>query len=570
MKRLSHFKLTKGLKLLFTVGVTSLLYSSLLDYYGLLHLQAQPQVQQQQQPQPIMGIKITSPVSNQVPVGELTISGTSTDNATTDCTVYTDWNNTKPFQKAVATGPGGANDYSTWNFTYSDKYHLIINGTNNLTSKLSCFNNNDSGGTANLTKYYSLDVIGVSLGDNRINVNANYTIPLIVKVPSQPIIVEATSQSGSLVNYNVSATDNTDMFVAPICDPPSGSIFSLGNTTVKCTAIDNDGNSAAASFNVIVHKPTAATTTFTITETGTYNEAGGDVPIVAATDVKTCDKNLIISNNAIGASGSEIENPPSNVVDNDLDTRWSNLGVGSWIQIDLGAQKSVCNVDIAWYRGDERQYSFVISVSSDGTTFSNMYEGTSNGKTTSSERYSFSNISAIRYLKITVNGNTDVDNDEKNWAAITEIAINGYDVNSTENKPSSSPNTIILNISGVYEQSSVSSSTSGPKIDPNKLEGTLAIINSTTNKKIDEFDLAPISVAVTQLSKKITITTQLDDPIISGTVNATLKFKSPIDFKNGGSYSSTATSSNLFISKVDGKTYDTKGTAEGKIIISAP
>ena len=567
MKRLSHFKLTKGLKLLFTVGVTSLLYSSLLDYYGLLHLQAQPQIQQQQ-PQPIMGIKITSPVSNQVPVGELTISGTSTDNSTTDCTVYTDWNNLKPFQKAVATGPGGANDYSTWNFTYTDKYHLIINGTNNLTSKLSCFNNNN-GGTANLTKYYSLDVIGVSFGDNRINVNANYTIPLIVKVPSQPIIVEATNQSGSLVNYNVSATDNTDMFVAPICDPPSGSIFSLGNTTVKCKAIDNDGNSAAASFNVIVHKPAATTTTFTITETGTYNEAD-DVPIVAATDVATCNKKLIISNNAIGASGSEIENPPSNVVDNDLDTRWSNLGVGSWIQIDLGAQKSVCNVDIAWYRGDERQYSFVISVSSDGTTFSNMYEGTSNGKTTSSERYSFSKISAIRYLKITINGNTDVDNDEKNWAAITEIAINGYDVNSIENKPSSSPNTIILNISGVYEQSSVSSSTSGPKIDPNKLEGTLAIINSTTNKKIDEFDLAPISVAVTQLSKKITITTQLDDPITSGTVNATLKFKSPIDFKNGGSYSSTATSSNILISKVDGKTYDTKGTAEGKIIINVP
>jgi HYR domain-containing protein len=270
MKRLSHFKLTKGLKLLFTVGVTSLLYSSLLDYYGLLHLQAQPQIQQQ--PQPIMGIKITSPVSNQVPVGELTISGTSTDNATTDCTVYTDWNNTKPFQKAVATGPGGANDYSTWNFTYTDKYHLIINGTNNLTSKLSCFNNNN-GGTANLTKYYSLDVIGVSFGDNRIKINANYTIPLIVKVPPQPIIVEATNQSGSLVNYNVSATDNTDMFVAPICDPPSGSIFSLGNTTVKCTAIDNNGNSAAASFNVIVHNPAATTTTFTITETGTYNEA---------------------------------------------------------------------------------------------------------------------------------------------------------------------------------------------------------------------------------------------------------------------------------------------------------
>jgi hypothetical protein len=50
------------------------------------------------------------PVADQVPVGELTISGTSTDNATSDCTIYADWNNTKLFQKAVATGPGGVND----------------------------------------------------------------------------------------------------------------------------------------------------------------------------------------------------------------------------------------------------------------------------------------------------------------------------------------------------------------------------------------------------------------------------------------------------------------------------
>ena len=40
----------------------------------------------------------------QVPASELTISGISTDNATTDCTVYADWNNTKLLQIAVATG----------------------------------------------------------------------------------------------------------------------------------------------------------------------------------------------------------------------------------------------------------------------------------------------------------------------------------------------------------------------------------------------------------------------------------------------------------------------------------
>ena len=113
-----------------------------------------------------IGVKIISPITGQqVPVGELTISGISTDNAATDCTVYADWNNTKPFQKAIATGPGGVNDYSIWTFTYTKDYHLIINGSNNLTSKLSCIDNSNVS-TANLTKFYSVNVIGVTTTDN--------------------------------------------------------------------------------------------------------------------------------------------------------------------------------------------------------------------------------------------------------------------------------------------------------------------------------------------------------------------------------------------------------------------
>jgi hypothetical protein len=234
----------------------------------------------------------------------------------------------------------------------------------------------------------------------------------------------------------------------------------------------------------------------------------------------------------------------------------------------LGAKKIICSIDIAWYRGDERSYKFAISISNDGSNFINVYSGTSSGETLSAERYAFSDLSAARYLKITISGNTDDDIDLKNWAAITEIDINGHDI-STENKPPS-PNTIRLNISGNYEHNSVSSGAGGLKIDPSNIEGSIALINSTTNKKIEEYDLAPINIIVTQLFKKLTIKTQLDHPITSGTVNATLNFISPIDFQNGGSYSSTATDRNILIAEVDGKTYDTKGTAEGKITISIP
>jgi hypothetical protein len=106
----------------------------------------------------LVGIRITSHTTGQqVPVGQLTISGTSTDNPTTDCQVSVDVNDIKPLQNATATGPGGVNDYSTWQFTYTEDYQLIKEGVNELTSKLSCLSN-----PTNVTKYYSVNVTGTS------------------------------------------------------------------------------------------------------------------------------------------------------------------------------------------------------------------------------------------------------------------------------------------------------------------------------------------------------------------------------------------------------------------------
>ena len=107
----------------------------------------------------------------------------------------------------------------------------------------------------------------------------------------------------------------------------------------------------------------------------------------------------------ISAIGSETSNPASNAFDKNLNTRWTYNGIGSWIRADLGAQKTICSLDIAWYLGNQRQNNFVISVSNDGTTFTNVFSGKSSGKTLSPEKYDFADVNA-RYVKITVNGNT--------------------------------------------------------------------------------------------------------------------------------------------------------------------
>jgi len=139
-----------------------------------------------------ISIKIDSPVSNQqVPVGELTINGTSSDNSSAQCQVYVDWNNLKPYQLATPTGSNGTTDFSTWSYTYSSKYHLIQTGLNDLTSKITCL---VPPGGPTVTKWYSVNVTGStspSQSPNPLpNQSSNVQLPL-------PTANDKTSTSGA-------------------------------------------------------------------------------------------------------------------------------------------------------------------------------------------------------------------------------------------------------------------------------------------------------------------------------------------------------------------------------------
>jgi hypothetical protein len=79
------------------------------------------------------------------------------------------------------------------------------------------------------------------------------TVP-VISVPAT-ITVLATSPAGAVVTYSASATDAIDGPVPVTCDPPSGSTFPIGTTTVTCTATDSSGNTATATFQVVVGGP---------------------------------------------------------------------------------------------------------------------------------------------------------------------------------------------------------------------------------------------------------------------------------------------------------------------------
>src|SRR5262245_2413847 len=85
----------------------------------------------------------------------------------------------------------------------------------------------------------------------------------------------------------------------------------------------------------------------------------------------------IVSAKANGDAG----NVASNVLDNNLSTRWSRKGTGSQLTLKLTKASDVSGVSLAWYKGNERKATFVVGVSSNGSTFQQVFSGKSSGTT---------------------------------------------------------------------------------------------------------------------------------------------------------------------------------------------
>jgi uncharacterized repeat protein (TIGR01451 family) len=85
---------------------------------------------------------------------------------------------------------------------------------------------------------------------------ADHTPPVISGVPADQVR-EATGPDGAVATWiGPTAIDDVDGVVPVTCAPLSGSTFPLGETNVTCFANDAAGNTASASFNVLVRDTT--------------------------------------------------------------------------------------------------------------------------------------------------------------------------------------------------------------------------------------------------------------------------------------------------------------------------
>jgi hypothetical protein len=167
-------------------------------------------------------VKITSiEDGDSVPIsGNLTISGTSSDDASSACQVTVIANDVKPYQPTIATGSGGPNDYSEWKFTIVSNYTSIKQGENEITSKVVC-----PGSGGELTKWYGVNVTGVA-GATSSNSNS-----------SEKTDESASSQSSGPV-YSYSKQQNA-----------SNKTSGTGNTGTQVVEVEESGSEDDANDN---------------------------------------------------------------------------------------------------------------------------------------------------------------------------------------------------------------------------------------------------------------------------------------------------------------------------------
>lgn len=108
---------------------------------------------------------------------------------------------------------------------------------------------------------------------------------------------------------------------------------------------------------------------------------------------------------------------PDKTIDGDYETRWTSEG-SHWIQYDLGENRKVGAVSIAFFSGETRRSYFTVTASTDGVHWNTVYsDGLSSGTTTQPEVFQFPEVTA-RFIRINGSGNTS-----NQWNNYTEVGI---------------------------------------------------------------------------------------------------------------------------------------------------
>jgi chondroitinase B-like protein/F5/8 type C domain-containing protein/type IX secretion system substrate protein len=204
--------------------------------------------------------------------------------------------------------------------------------------------------------------------------------------------------SGGYTSVNpLLARDATGTFHLQSGSPAIGA----ATGTYSAVTVDMDGQSRTAPLDKGADETSSVPVIAQILSTSMVGQNGGDplacLPVIASAD----DGNV-----------------PGNVLDNDLNTRWSASGDGQWIQFCLSSTTTVTGVQIAFYSGTTRTSTFDVLTSADGASWTTASSGrVSSGTSANLETFTFTGRTA-KYVRIVGHGNS-----VNAWNSYSEVRI---------------------------------------------------------------------------------------------------------------------------------------------------
>ncbi len=233
-----------------------------------------------------------------------------------------------------------------------------------------------------------------------------------VLFPAQPGDTNAnlTVQSGNTVNFQFSKQPTKiDAFITDY-DGDIPSVHPLKK--VGPSAFQISGPLGIWQIEVHAVFPNNQYTSFTTLA----NVQGNSIGSQSLSPQASCGAQNRLQIAGVTDSNNNISNTIVNTLNNGNTTSnnpvptWSATGKGSWVQLDLGQEKSICNLEIGFANGDKSINFFTIQTSTDGVHFVGHGSAQNTGMNSGREQFSLSDspISA-RFVKLTFQGNTQGD-----------------------------------------------------------------------------------------------------------------------------------------------------------------
>ena len=302
-------------------------------------------------PPPEIGVKITSPTTDQsVPIGDdqqLRIAGTSTDDSISNCQVTVIVNGVKPYQPVIANGSSSINDYSTWNYLLNSSYTSIRDSPDNkITSKLVC--------GPNLTKWYSVNVTGISLNASMLKI----TSPAANEhISTGNMTVYGTSMDDFYKDCQVYVSKNNLPFQKATA---AGLTGSRDFSAWKFTYIDEYASITPGNNNNLAAKLSCgdnfdSKTTGSKTTYATVNVIGVNRPPIAEAKV---DKDEVREGEEVILSGEESNDPSGD----SLTYLWKQTDDSIEKVNILDANEAVANFRVPDKLGDDTTYEITLFV----------------------------------------------------------------------------------------------------------------------------------------------------------------------------------------------------------------